>query len=248
MLAKMWMLMLALIVAAYASPLQAGAPDASWQPSGRTPADPGSAGQASLGEEPGELRSWHLSRALYVRGGMAQWTATFGDNFGTGFGLQGGFAYGLRPSLVMRVTGGFYTWNADDLATGDPQRDELLNGRDASASVMTMPITVGADYLLPRQSFGIPYLGGGAGVTFVRGNFDDVDASFFKFDDLLEGYFAVQIRGGLTIQRRDSNLAFELGGSWNMIMDGLAEFSFGDPSHHDYYELGAGIVYFLSEY
>jgi hypothetical protein len=240
--------MLALIVAAYASPLHAGAPADGWRPSGRSPADSPSAGQALLGEEEGAIRDWHLSRALYVRGGMAQWTATFGDNFGTGFGLQGGFAYGLRPSLVVRATGGYFTWSADALSTGDPALDDRLNDRGATASVFTLPITVGADYLLPRQSFGTPFLGGGAGVTFVRGDFNDVDASFFKFDDLLEGYLAVQLRGGITIPRRDSNLAFEIGGSWNMIMDGLSEFSFGDPSHRDYYEIGGGIVYFLPEY
>jgi hypothetical protein len=190
-------------------------------------------------EEAGELREWHESRVWYVRGGVSRWTAIFGDNYGLGYGLHGGYAYGWKPNLVIRATVGTYYFKAEDIAGARPT---------ATSTLWVIPILVGTDYLIKPEGTMRPFIGAGLGAYYLKANFDDADTSKFEFSNLFQAYFGGQARAGLSIVRPNSNFGYEIAGSYNMIFNDLSEFNMGTPSHHDHWEIGAGITYFVPEF
>jgi hypothetical protein len=171
-----------------------------------------------------------------VRAGISRWTAIFGENYGFGYGALGGYAYGTSPSLVVRVTTGALYFNADTIAGARAT---------ASSTLWVIPLLVGADYVFSPDAAMRPFLGGAAGVYGLNADFDDIDASYFDYRSIFQAYFGAQARGGVTLLRRDSNLAFEIAGSYNVIFNDLSEFNMGTPSTHHHWEIGGGIVYMI---
>jgi hypothetical protein len=218
----------------------------------------GSAKQADYDiedDEPGELRDWEDATAWFARGGYASWTAVFGDRFGSGLGLQGGLAYGLTSNLVIRGTTGFYNFGSDDIhyryvyqPHEIPGVVDSVEARVADASVTAIPVLFGVDYVFASSGKLRPFIGGAVGADFLMADFNAQDASIFEYNDLFQAYLGIQLRAGATLLRPDANLGIEFGGSYNMIWDELPEFKMGDPSHHDFYEIGVGVIYFLPEF
>jgi hypothetical protein len=186
-----------------------------------------------------EVRDWNDSRVWYVRGGISRWTAIFGENYGIGYGAIGGYAYGFRPHWIVRATVGAYYYKADTIANAPPT---------ASSTLWTIPILIGFDYLRNDRGTVRPQIGAGLGAYYLRGTFSDVNSAHFDFRNVFQAYFGAQGRANIEIHRADSNLGFEIGGTYNIIFNSLEEFNMGTPSSHHFWEVGAGIIYFVPEF
>ena len=74
----------------------------------------------------------------------------FGDAFKTGFGGQGTFLYSLNPELTLTAAIGYYSFTNKDYS---------------DATFSTVPVLVGARYVLGKGSF-VPYAGAELGLHF----------------------------------------------------------------------------------
>jgi len=201
-------------------------------------AAPPIARQSDVGDDDeGSRTSLATQRAFFVRGGLSSFTAQFGDSYGAGFGGEGGFLYGWRDNLIIRASLGYYAFSTTDIA-GAP---------DASSDVALMPILVGADYLLSTRSSIVPYIGAAIGPTFLQADFEDAGNGKFAYADLFEAWLGAEGRLGAWMRRPRSRWEATAELAYGVIWDELPEFAMGDPSHHDYYKIAAGITYFVGE-
>ncbi len=179
---------------------------------------------------------WREKRGWFVRGGVSKWTAIFGSNFGLGFGATGGYAGGLTDRLLLRVHSGAFRWSADAIDGARP---------GATASMTLVPLAGGVDYLVTTSGNITPYVGGSGGVALIAADFEDLDASFFEYDDITTLFPMAEVRAGVLMARPQSRFDFDAALRYALVIDSLPEFNMGDPATHDAFGVTAGIIWKL---